>query len=490
MPNNFKEIKTRIALKQGSYDYWVNGAGKEYIPLYGEVCFCEIPAPEEYKNPQENGSQHATTAPTVLFKVGTGDRVFKDLNWASAPAADVYDWAKQTPEKFVEWLGDQDLISVTKKTGETTTTETYTIQEYADNAVGNLSNLQTANKNTLVDAINAVLQAVNVGGTGSVVTIAKLATPTEGSAATYQLYQGVDENGLPTPVGEKIEIPVSTKVEASDRNGYLMVDDAEVQVFNDIFSADGKTVTAVGGIASGTEVNGKTFQELFYDMMFPYQKPTLTATASPNGGTYMKGNTQTVTKVTVNVTKKTDNIAKVELFNSTSTLNTSTLVEERTGDAIKAGGKVEFTVSRSVSSDGGQYRARVTDARGSTATADTTKFTFINPFYYGVCAANAQITNTVVTDLGLTSDLKGKPSGKNTVDFNYTTNSQRMVIAYPSAYGDLKSIKDGNGLENLSTFANKYTVSITNEYGNTESYYVYTNGVTSGSATMKFAFAV
>ena len=55
----FKELKTRIALKQNTYDYWVNGEGKDYIPLYGEVCLCEIPT----------GSNQATNAPTVLFKV-------------------------------------------------------------------------------------------------------------------------------------------------------------------------------------------------------------------------------------------------------------------------------------------------------------------------------------------------------------------------------------------------------------------------------------
>ena len=97
----FKEIKTRIALKQNTYSYWSDttggepaekkaGAGEKayYVPLYGEVCFCEITT--------TNGNNQTTTAPpTVLFKVGNGADYFKDLNWASALAADVYDWAKQ-----------------------------------------------------------------------------------------------------------------------------------------------------------------------------------------------------------------------------------------------------------------------------------------------------------------------------------------------------------------------------------------------------------
>jgi hypothetical protein len=215
-------------------------------------------------------------------------------------------------------------------------------------------------------------------------------------------------------------------------------------------------------------------------MMFPYQKPTVGASASPNGGTYMKGNKQTVTKVTATVTKKTDNIAKVELFNSTSTLNSTTLVEEKTGDAVANGGSIVFTVSREVSTNGGQYRVRVTDTSGGTATADTGSFSFINPYYYGAIAANATINEALIE--GLTQDLKAK----GTKTYSYTTNSQKMLIAYPKAYGTLKSVKDGNGLDNTGAFGTPVTVNITNQYGNAEDYYVYTNGVTSGSASMTF----
>ena len=81
----FKELKTRIALKYNTYEYWTTGDGKDYAPLKGEVCFCAI----------ESKEQGAQTAPTVLFKVGVdGQTKFSALKWASALAADVYDWAK------------------------------------------------------------------------------------------------------------------------------------------------------------------------------------------------------------------------------------------------------------------------------------------------------------------------------------------------------------------------------------------------------------
>lgn len=461
----FKNLKTRIALKYNTYEFWTNGEGKDYAPLKGEVCFCEIPA----------GNNEATTAPTMLFKVGVdGEKKFSELKWGSALAADVYGWAKAAK---VELVGEK----LTFKKSDNSVIEEIDLSIFATDAiVGNLEDLNTTVKTDLVTAINEVLTAVDAGGTGSVVTITKLETPTEGSAATYQLYQGGK------PVGAKVEVPVSTKVEASEQNGCIKVDDEEVRVFDDVFKAEGTTVVAAGGIAAGSTVNGKTFQQILYNMMYPYQKPTISASASPNGGTYMKGNKQTITSVTATVTKKTEEIAKVELYNG------STLVATKNGDdtlssssssLVKNGGAVKFEgLSREVSANGGQYKAKVYDITGGTAEASTGSFSFINPYYYGVCGASATLDEALVESL--TKDL----SGKATKSYNYTTNSQRMVIAYPKSYGVIKLVKDGNGLDNTGAFGSPVTVNITNEYGVAEDYYVYANGVTSGSAKMTFSY--
>ena len=92
----YKEIKTRIALKtlpllgENSWD----SIKDTYIPLKGEVCICEIP----------QGNANATTAPTILFKVGDGTSTWGQLKWASALAADVYDWAKKPQAEFITWV--------------------------------------------------------------------------------------------------------------------------------------------------------------------------------------------------------------------------------------------------------------------------------------------------------------------------------------------------------------------------------------------------
>ena len=77
-----RTLNTRIKLRYASYAEWM--ASKVQL-LAGEVAVCYV---------EENNSEIKNTAPTVLFKVGDGDHTFADLKWASARAADVYDWAK------------------------------------------------------------------------------------------------------------------------------------------------------------------------------------------------------------------------------------------------------------------------------------------------------------------------------------------------------------------------------------------------------------
>lgn len=78
-----RTLNTRIKLRYASYAEW-QASNVQLLP--GEVAVCYIDA---------NNSEIKNTAPTVLFKVGDGEHTFKDLQWASARAADVYDWAKE-----------------------------------------------------------------------------------------------------------------------------------------------------------------------------------------------------------------------------------------------------------------------------------------------------------------------------------------------------------------------------------------------------------
>ena len=87
-------LKTRIQMKYDSYANWTsttlgNNKGANLVLKAGEIGICYLPT--DYSEAQVVGSQ----PPQILFKVGNGSAKFSELPWASAKAADVYDWAKQ-----------------------------------------------------------------------------------------------------------------------------------------------------------------------------------------------------------------------------------------------------------------------------------------------------------------------------------------------------------------------------------------------------------
>ena len=216
-----KEILTRIGLKVDTLTAWESSQIKL---LKGELAIATVAA----------GAGSGLSEPVIMIKVGDGEHVFSELDWAvHAKASDVYGWAKKSEKDFVDGflnltngtntLGQiLDEIYIThdeqtnalaqlktelagiyyNKTEIATLLGDYYKKTDVDGITGDLSALNTTNKANLVVAINEALQAVEVGGTGSVVTVTKEAKPSEGSQATYVVKQGGNA------VGEKIEIPV------------------------------------------------------------------------------------------------------------------------------------------------------------------------------------------------------------------------------------------------------------------------------------------
>ena len=112
MAETTKTLKTRIQLKYDTLANW-NAVASTFVPNKGEVCFVEIPT----------GDATATTAPTVLFKVGDGTTTWGALKWGSALAADVYAWAKAAnkPSYTASEVGvNETAFPGLKKTGTIT----------------------------------------------------------------------------------------------------------------------------------------------------------------------------------------------------------------------------------------------------------------------------------------------------------------------------------------------------------------------------------
>lgn len=90
-----KIIDTRISLLYNTYEAWTTA---DPILKRGEIAIVEIEA-------ATSNVVNESAVPTILFKAGaiSGDKKFSELEWASAKAADVHDWAKKSDTEFLTW---------------------------------------------------------------------------------------------------------------------------------------------------------------------------------------------------------------------------------------------------------------------------------------------------------------------------------------------------------------------------------------------------
>ena len=333
--------------------------------------------------------------------------------------------------------------------------------------------------------------SVTIGGTATAPTVAAKISADEGNALTLA------EDGL------KVIIPESTKVEASETNGNIKVDGEEVTVYThpekhaiadvdglqdeldaindeetgilaqakayvdteDVFHTEITTVNALGGIAAGADLDGMTTHEILNTLLFPYVAFVINSSSrSAAAATLENGATQTLNSATISVTKKSKPITSIKL------LNGSTVLEEKTGDDVAAGGTITFSnLGITVTKDNNpNLKFTVTDGTTSTD-KNVGASTFVYPYYMGECAADATIDETLIE--GLTKKVESK--GNKTV--THTVENGRMVIAYPKAHGVLKSILDPNNFETIGDYT-RSEVSVTGLDGTTQTYYVYASG--------------
>lgn len=88
-------LKTRISLLTKSYAEWQE-IKDTFVPMMGEMCIVNVPA----------NTGAVVQEPAVLFKIGDGEHTFAQLGFASALAADVYNWAKKENLEWVDMSAD------------------------------------------------------------------------------------------------------------------------------------------------------------------------------------------------------------------------------------------------------------------------------------------------------------------------------------------------------------------------------------------------
>jgi hypothetical protein len=231
------------------------------------------------------------------------------------------------------------------------------------------------------------------------------------------------------------------------------------------FVTDILTVDKFGGIAAGSDLNGMTTHEILNQLLYPYIAFTINSSSRNAAAAILEnGASQTLNSATINVTKKSKPITSIKL------LNGSTVLEEKTGDAVAAGGTITFSnLGITVTKDNNpNLKFTVTDGTTSTD-KNVGASTFVYPYYMGECAADATIDETLIE--GLTKKVESK--GAKTV--THSCENGRMVIAYPKAHGVLKSILDPNNFETIGDYT-RSEVSVTGLDGTAQTYYVYASG--------------
>lgn len=243
------------------------------------------------------------------------------------------------------------------------------------------------------------------------------------------------------------------------------VGDLEEEV---LFDNDMQIVSGLGGISAGDSLEGMTLKEILNKLLFPYVAPSVSAsiTFSPTGGTYEFGQTVTVSQIKGSVTKKSEKITKVEFLDGSEVVE---VITEGVGGSASYTHVFEQPVEVKASMPNTRFRFRVTDATNKTYLANTSGFNFYYPYYYGVIEDGAELNSDLIN--GLTKQVTGK-GNKN---YNYTSNNQCMVIAYPKSYGNLSKILDQNSFDVTSTFR-KHEVGVVGLDSTEQPYYVYVSG--------------
>ena len=272
-------------------------------------------------------------------------------------------------------------------------------------------------------------------------------------------------NGLADALAGKQDVIPEGTYDAYGSAAQALTDAKAYVDSEDVFHTDITTVNALGGIAAGADLDGMTTHESLNTLLFPYVAFVLGSTSrSAAAATLENGATQTLNSASISITKKSKPITSVKLMNG------STVLGEKTGDDVAAGGTISFsnlgiTVSKS---NNPNLKFTVTDGTTSTD-KNVGASTFVYPYYMGECAANATIDETLIE--GLTKKVESK--GNKTV--THSCENGRMIIAYPKAHGVLKSILDPNNFETIGDYT-RSEVSVTGLDGTTQTYYVYASG--------------
>lgn len=237
-----------------------------------------------------------------------------------------------------------------------------------------------------------------------------------------------------------------------------------------VLEAEIKPNVAMGSVKSEYPV-GTSIEEIIRDMLTEKIAPSVTMNLNPATTLYDETK-DSINSLTINaiVTKKTNDIKKIEYF-----VNNSLVKTNETG--VTAGGTFTYIYNTTINDDV-TIKIVVTDSEGMTATASK-KITFIGQSYYGlVDAGTGEPSEAIIKALN-----KKLKDTKKYVYSGITTDWAKICYAYPAELGKLTSIMDKVNNFNYTTSFQLNTKIIDGI-----SYYVYTLIEPTGADNVELTF--
>lgn len=202
---------------------------------------------------------------------------------------------------------------------------------------------------------------------------------------------------------------------------------------------------------------GTTLEQIIIDMLTEKNPPTVAIALNPSATLYDEVN-GSISSLTINaaVTKKTNDVAKVEFYINDALVHTTT-------SNVANGGSFPYIHNTTIIDDT-VVKVVATDTEGLTSTASKT-ITFIGNSYYGI----VESTLTEPTEALIKTLTKNLKNTKKLVYEGITCDYNKVVYAYPSELGKLTSIMDKVNNFNYTTSFQQTTVTVDGI-----EYYVYT----------------
>ena len=198
--------------------------------------------------------------------------------------------------------------------------------------------------------------------------------------------------------------------------------------------ADFVTNTVVGAIQKNTDLTGKTSMEILKMALVSYVNPSASVSYSQPNTVLKKGQSFDLTITVSGIVKGTSDVAEIILIKDGTVLETIPYV---TGT-----NSYEFSPITGINADC-SFQIKVGDTQGKQYST-TKSYSFVDPYYIGA-TDSIPTADTVMTLTEIVEAKSNKTKKVNAAD-------QYVVYAYPASYGNLTSIIDGNGFENLTDY--------------------------------------